>query len=83
LTFAFGVVPRQENIFGLNWNAFPRKLFADFCDEFLLLGLVDDRNAVDHEHVVEAVVIVDLVSGGELRPGVYMGYHAHFASMSE
>jgi hypothetical protein len=62
LTFA-GVIPRHENIVRLDWNAFSRKLFADSGKQFLEFGLVDDGNAIDDQHVVETVVILDLVSG--------------------
>lgn len=78
------VVPGHEHVLRLQRRSLPAKFLRDLGKQLLELALVDDRDTIDDQDVVEALVILDLVSGlcgSDFTEGWKL--RTDFASMSE
>lgn len=80
------VVPRQVHILGLQRGTLSPELLRDPRQQLLELRLVDDGDAIHDEDVVQALIVLDLVSacrGQGLSKYTDMRRKTDFASMSE
>lgn len=61
---ASSIIPWHKNITGFDMCPPFSKLLADLCQQLVELGLVDDRNSINNNDVVEAFFSLNLISEG-------------------
>jgi hypothetical protein len=62
-----GLIPRHEDILGLDGRTFLAELLHDLGQQPVLLRAVDNRDAIHDDNVVKTVVGLDLVPGPQVR----------------